>query len=225
MTRPCDLFGSFYLEPKHYLLALVKEGSGVAIQVLRNLSVDPEKIVMEIERRVEKGSPIENLPLPELTPSSLNIRMYAREEAQTLKHVHEGTEHILLALLRDDNGDRRTSFDESLQACVLGIVRTEIETIISQPNDWGRKPSLPQFPHKLAAKRFQPYCEVPKACPKCGHAPLVLVSWQGLPLSKEDLEEIDKGLTIVGSPAFDNEGPPWVCLQWRCEKSGLRFTV
>ena len=47
-------FGHEYIGTEHILLGLVKEGSGVAIRVLTNLTLDPQRIVMEIERLNQK---------------------------------------------------------------------------------------------------------------------------------------------------------------------------
>ena len=44
-----------YIGTEHILLGLLKEGSGVAVQVLTNLSLDPQKIVAEVERVIQNG--------------------------------------------------------------------------------------------------------------------------------------------------------------------------
>ena len=93
-----------YIGTEHILLGLVKEGSGVAIQVLANLTIDPQRIVIEIERLIQKGASTTDIgPYPR-TPRAKKIIEYAMEESRNLKHGHVGTEHVLLGLLREDMG-------------------------------------------------------------------------------------------------------------------------
>lgn len=101
------------LEPEHALLGLIKAGKGNAVEVLRRFDVDLEKIRLELEASLISGPhsvPLEHLPstrpmakLP-LTPAMKNVMEYAVEEAQNLNHCCFGTQHILLGLLREQEG-------------------------------------------------------------------------------------------------------------------------
>lgn len=199
-----------YIGTEHILLGLLKEGSGVAIQVLTSLTLDPRQIAAQIERLVQKGSTRDDACVNPSTPRAKNVIQYAMEEARNLKHGYVGTEHILLGLLREDMG-------------VAGVVlanfglrvegtRREIEYVLRQPHDWGRKPPLPQFPEKWAAQTGESNDELPKACPKCGHAPVVRVIWRWVHLFGKNLEDVNAGRAILGSQ-FGAGGPSWVCLQ------------
>ena len=93
-----------YIGTEHILLGLAKEGCGVAANVLEALGVDLGQIRTEVEALV-KPAP-ESLPkssMP-LTPRARKVLGYAIEEARTLKHNYVGTEHLLLGLLREEEG-------------------------------------------------------------------------------------------------------------------------
>src|SRR5207248_1392768 len=93
-----------YIGTEHILLGLAKEGSGVAANVLKNLDTDLGKIRLEVEKIVRSG-PAVSLPgkLPQ-TPKAKKVIEYAVEEARNLGHNYVGTEHLLLALLREQEG-------------------------------------------------------------------------------------------------------------------------
>src|ERR1700735_4897552 len=81
-NQEAQRFNHEYVGTEHVLLGLIKEGSGVAATVLRNMDVDLRKIRNEIEKVIE----------------------YAIEEARNLNHNYVGTEHLLLGLLREQEG-------------------------------------------------------------------------------------------------------------------------
>src|SRR5437588_10840947 len=93
-----------YIGTEHILLGLVKEGSGVAANVLKNLGIDLHKIRLEIER-ITGSSPEVGTPgkLPQ-TPRAKKVIEFAIEEARSLNHNYVGTEHLLLGLLREQEG-------------------------------------------------------------------------------------------------------------------------
>src|SRR5882724_11427562 len=93
-----------YIGTEHILLGLVKEGSGVAANVLKNLDVDLRKIRLEVEKLVQ-SSPEVGTPgkLPQ-TPRAKKVIEYSIEEARNLNHNYVGTEHLLLGLLREQEG-------------------------------------------------------------------------------------------------------------------------
>jgi len=106
-------FNHEYLEPEHALLGLIKVGRGNAVDVLRLFDVDLEKVRVELEESLKSGPhsvPIEDLPsasrmakLP-LAPAMKSVMEYAVEEARYLNHRCFGTQHILLGLLREQEG-------------------------------------------------------------------------------------------------------------------------
>jgi len=93
-----------YLGTEHVLLGLMKLGQGIAVNVLRNMNLDYEVIRAEIERLVGFGPEIQVYGDPALTGKVKKVFEYANEEAANLNHNYVGTEHLLLALLRQTDG-------------------------------------------------------------------------------------------------------------------------
>jgi hypothetical protein len=93
-----------YIGTDHILLGLVKEGSGVAANVLKNLNIDLHRIRLEVERIAQFG-PHGAMPgkLP-LTPRAKKVIEHSTEEARSLNHNYVGTEHLLLGLVREQEG-------------------------------------------------------------------------------------------------------------------------
>jgi ATP-dependent Clp protease ATP-binding subunit ClpC len=94
-----------YVGTEHILLALIREGEGVAGAVLRNLQVDLDEIQQEIERQVKKGK-LAHTTGPDLpyTSRAKQVIELAMREARELKHSYVGTEHLLLGLLWEEKG-------------------------------------------------------------------------------------------------------------------------
>jgi ATP-dependent Clp protease ATP-binding subunit ClpC len=93
-----------YIGTEHILLGLVKEGSGVAANVLKNLDIDLRKVREEIERLVARSLDVSTPGKLPQTPRAKKVTEYAIEEARNLNHNYVGTEHILLGLLREEEG-------------------------------------------------------------------------------------------------------------------------
>ncbi len=93
-----------YLGTEHVLLGLLKLGQGIAVNVLRNLNLNYETIRNEIERIVGFGPEIQVYGDPALTGKVKKVFEFANEEASNLNHNYVGTEHLLLALLRQTDG-------------------------------------------------------------------------------------------------------------------------
>jgi ATP-dependent Clp protease ATP-binding subunit ClpC len=97
-------FNHEYIGTEHILLGLVKEGSGVAANVLRNLDVDLRRIRNEVEKLVQSGPDMVTLGRLPHTPRAKKVLEYSMEEARNLNHNYVGTEHVLLGLLREQEG-------------------------------------------------------------------------------------------------------------------------
>ncbi len=93
-----------YIGTEHILLGLVKEGSGVAATVLQNLDIELKKVRMEIEKIVQTGPDLVSVGQLPFTPKVKKVLEYAMEEAKNLGHNYIGTEHLLLGLLREQEG-------------------------------------------------------------------------------------------------------------------------
>ncbi|MFZ4429330.1 MAG: ATP-dependent Clp protease ATP-binding subunit, partial [Phycisphaerales bacterium] len=93
-----------YIGTEHILLGLVKEGSGVGANVLRNLDVDLRRVRLEVEKLVKAGPEMVTMGKLPQTPRAKKVIEYAIEEARNLNHNYVGTEHLLLGLLREHDG-------------------------------------------------------------------------------------------------------------------------
>ena len=93
-----------YLGTEHIFLGLLKLGQGIAVNVLRNLNVDYERVLKEVERLVGFGPEIQVYGDPALTGKVKKVFDYANEEAVALNHNYIGTEHLLLAIFRQTDG-------------------------------------------------------------------------------------------------------------------------
>ncbi|VAX39457.1 ATP-dependent Clp protease, ATP-binding subunit ClpC [hydrothermal vent metagenome] len=103
-NQEAQRFSHEYIGTEHILLGLVKEGSGVAANVLKNLDVDLRKIRMEVENIVQSGPDTVTMGKLPQTPRAKKVIEYAMEEARNLSHNYVGTEHLLLGLLREQEG-------------------------------------------------------------------------------------------------------------------------
>src|ERR1700751_452472 len=97
-------FNHEYIGTEHILLGLVKEGSGVAANVLKNLDIDLRKIRLEVEKIVQAGPDMVTMGKLPQTPRAKKVIEYSIEEARNLNHNYVGTEHLLLGLLREQEG-------------------------------------------------------------------------------------------------------------------------
>lgn len=97
-------FHSDQLLPEHIILAILKDGEGLAYKVLQKLNVDPAKLQIDIEAGIpkKKGGFI----LGDVPPSKRGKRILegSAEEARNLGHEYIGTEHLMLAAAREAGG-------------------------------------------------------------------------------------------------------------------------
>jgi ATP-dependent Clp protease ATP-binding subunit ClpC len=103
-NQEAQRFNHEYIGTEHLLLGLVKEGSGVAGIALKNLGIDLEKVRSEVEKIVQKGPDAVLVGKLPMTPRAKKVIEYSIEEARNLNHNYVGTEHLLLGLLREQEG-------------------------------------------------------------------------------------------------------------------------
>jgi ATP-dependent Clp protease ATP-binding subunit ClpC len=92
-----------YIGTEHLLLGLIHEGEGVAAKALENLGIALEVVRGEVEAIIGQGmaAPDGNIPF---TPRAKKALELSLRESKKLQHDHIGTEHILLGLIREDEG-------------------------------------------------------------------------------------------------------------------------
>ncbi|MGB9771576.1 MAG: ATP-dependent Clp protease ATP-binding subunit [Candidatus Kapaibacteriota bacterium] len=99
--------GNDFIGTEHILLGMIREGEGIAIKILKNLGVDLEKLQEYITNKLKSsttGRTSGNLPLSKQVERILRMSVL---EAKTFNNDIAGTEHILLALLRDKTNQAR----------------------------------------------------------------------------------------------------------------------
>jgi len=103
-NQEAQRFNHEYIGTEHILLGLVKEGSGVGANVLKALEIDLRKVRLEVEKLVKSGPEMVTMGKLPQTPRAKKVLEYAIEEARHLNHNYVGTEHLLLGLLREQDG-------------------------------------------------------------------------------------------------------------------------
>ena len=116
--------GHNFVGTEQILLGLLGEGTGVAFKVLRDEGLTLKDARMDIERIIGRGSGFVAVEIP-FTPRAKRVLENSIEESRDLGHGYVGTEHILLALLDEDDGVAWRLFEnlhtdiEKLRANVL----------------------------------------------------------------------------------------------------------
>jgi len=93
-----------YVGTEHILLALAQLEHGIASNILKLYKLDFDGLMKEVERFTGYGSDLYVAGEPALTSMVKKLFEYAHEEAQNLGHSYVGTEHVLLGLLRLNEG-------------------------------------------------------------------------------------------------------------------------
>src|SRR2546430_2770639 len=91
-NQEAQRFNHEYIGTEHILLGLIKEGSGVAANVLKNLDIDLRKVRQEIEKIVQPGPDILTTGKLPQTPRAKKVIEFAIEEGRSLNHNYIGTE-------------------------------------------------------------------------------------------------------------------------------------
>ncbi|MFZ5875413.1 MAG: ATP-dependent Clp protease ATP-binding subunit [Nitrospirota bacterium] len=93
-----------YLGTEHLVLAILREGDGVALAVIKKMGLSPEQVRLEIERNLPSGGSTMTFGEIPFTPRVKKVIEFSIEEAKLLGHNYIGSEHLLLGLLREEEG-------------------------------------------------------------------------------------------------------------------------
>jgi ATP-dependent Clp protease ATP-binding subunit ClpC len=93
-----------YVGTEHILLGLIREGDGVAAEVLRSLAADLDDLLRLVEENIRPGKSSAAIGELPYTTRAKKVLEYAMAEARELNHSYVGTEHLLLGLLREEKG-------------------------------------------------------------------------------------------------------------------------
>lgn len=93
-----------YLGTEHLLLAILREEDGLPVAILKKMGLAIEELRMEIERNLPAGMNLLTFGDIPFTPRAKKVLELAVEEARLLGHNYIGSEHLLLGLIREDEG-------------------------------------------------------------------------------------------------------------------------
>ncbi|MCA8960711.1 MAG: ATP-dependent Clp protease ATP-binding subunit [Planctomycetes bacterium] len=139
--KEAQRFHHDFIGTEHILLGLVQEGSGVAANVLKNLGIDGNKIRAEIEKHVQSGPSMVTMGQLPFTPRAKKVLELSQEEANELGHNYIGTEHLLLGLIRENDGvAAQVLMDLSVK---LDDVKTEVMDLLGADMPGQEESSIP----------------------------------------------------------------------------------
>lgn len=124
--------GHEYIGTEHLLLGIIREGEGTAIKILESLGVDIQKLRKEIESTTQTGKAVKktnlgNIPLIKQAEKALKITYL---EAKVFKSPTIGTEHLLLAILKDEDNVVTRSMKK--MGVDYDLVKEEVEMMLGE---------------------------------------------------------------------------------------------
>ena len=122
-------FNHSYIGTEHILLGLVREDEGVGAKVLANLGIGLNKVRSAVEFIIGRGEKPVSGEVG-LTPGAKRVIELAIDEARHLGHNYIGTEHLLLGLLREEEGVAARVLDSF--GITLERARVETTHVLSQ---------------------------------------------------------------------------------------------
>lgn len=126
-------FNHEYIGTEHVLIGLLKEGSGVAANVLKNLDIDFGKLRAEVEKTSTPGPDMVTMGR---LPHRLKVKHAIEasiKEAESLNHNYVGTEHMLLGLLADPTSPACLVLNQC--GVTAEAVRAEVLSLLGTPKE------------------------------------------------------------------------------------------
>lgn len=132
--------GSSVLNSEHLLLGLLRETDSVALRILDRLGLRPGDIRSRLEALIPAGDPGRTGQKMQLAPGAKRVIDLAYDEARQLNNNYIGTEHLLLGLIREEEGPAAGVLVE------LGanLERTRREVMALQDQDQAKRPGGPR---------------------------------------------------------------------------------
>jgi ATP-dependent Clp protease ATP-binding subunit ClpC len=157
-----------YIGTEHILLGLLREEEGLAARVLESLDITVEEVRAQVARIIGPGDePIVSGQIP-FTPRAKKVLELSLREALSLKHNYIGTEHILLGLVRENEGvAARILLDFDADA---ETIRNEIMRVLSGPGGPGLV-HTETVQHRAVRSGWTPYG------PLARRTPSLLLGW------------------------------------------------
>ena len=139
-NQEAQRFNHEQIDTAHILLGIVKEGSGIGANALKNLNIDLRKIRLEVERLIIARPENETFGKLPKTAQAKKMVELAIAEARENNHNYVGTEHLLLGLLLNGSSDSEDVAGKVLRNLGLKLedVREEVLNLLGATP--GRKP-------------------------------------------------------------------------------------
>ena len=148
--QEAERFNHDHIGTEHLLLGILCLNEGVAVNVLKSLGLNLSQLRLEVEKSCGVGGSTQtDGPLP-LTPRLKRVLMLAATEAQAMNYNFVGTEHLLLAILREGESaaarilqNLNVNLDEVRQA----VIKTLDSDYLPDNNDDPDVPNIPPQPN------------------------------------------------------------------------------
>ena len=131
-NQEAQRFNHEYIAPEHIFIGLIKEGTGVGANVMKNLNVNLRRARMEMEKHVKSGPEMITMGKLPQTPHAKQLIQFAIDEAHELGHHFVGTEHLLLATVQIAEEHPDSSTGSVMQELNLDLenVREEVLALL-----------------------------------------------------------------------------------------------
>jgi ATP-dependent Clp protease ATP-binding subunit ClpA len=156
-----------YIGTEHLLLGLLREEQGIGARVLESLGVTLDGVRAQVAEIVGQGEDVVGGQVP-FTPRGKRVLDLALREALSMGHNWIGTEHVLLGLVRENDGvAMQILLDRGLSA---DRIRDEVVRMLGGPPPAGGPPPPPApWPRPRRRRRYTWSSERPSV--------LILVGW------------------------------------------------
>ncbi len=94
--------GAEAMDTEHILLGLLRQQESLAVQVMKSLGINPKEVFEQVDDSAERKPATSGVEAA--TPAAKRVIQFAADESIALGHSWIGTEHLLLALLREEEG-------------------------------------------------------------------------------------------------------------------------
>ena len=161
-AREADRFNHPYIGTEHLLLGLVALGEGVAVEVLEEIGVSLDDVRIAVERMVGFGGETKTKGELPYTPRTKKVLQLAVSEAHAMQQQLAGTEHLLLALLREGEGVAAQvlqSLNVRLEEVLDGIRRCLEGQEEEEEGEFGQPPDEPAEAGAAEPQQQEPQAE------------------------------------------------------------------
>ncbi len=144
-----------YLGTEHLLLAILREEDSLPLMILKKMGLSPNELRIEVERNLPSGSSVPTFGEIPFTPRAKKVLELAVEEARLLGHSYIGSEHLVIGLIREEEGIAGKIL-RSLGANLLSARQLTINIALRGQQNMvkekkGHTPALDEFGRDLTA--------------------------------------------------------------------------